>query len=367
MSRCIAIGFVVFVGLVGCDDDPPCLERPGYACTLAGTGEFGFNRDGLPARETDLFLVSAAKRGPDGSIYIMDFNNQRLRKMDDAGALQTIAGNGFHAFADVSVPALDSPLENPIDFDFLGDGRIVFVSAHDPRVLELGLDGRLRTLAGAADGVTGVVGNEGDGGPAEQAHFMRLEGIAVGRGDAIYVADGGAHRVRVIRAGVIDTFAGTGEPAYSGDGGPAVAAALNLPSALALAGAGELYIADTVNHAIRRVDVEGTITTVAGAGTAGFAGDDGPASAARLDQPYGVAVAPDGSLYIGDRSNFRIRRVAPDGVIETLAGTGVEGSRGDRLASETELGLVARVAFDGDAVLVADQTNSRVIRIDLQE
>jgi hypothetical protein len=97
--------FVLAFTLLGCDAEPPCSDRVGHVCPIAGTGELGFNRDGVPATEADLFLVSAARRGPDELVYLMDFNNQRLRKIDTEGHLRTVIGNGFHALADVGLPA----------------------------------------------------------------------------------------------------------------------------------------------------------------------------------------------------------------------------------------------------------------------
>ena len=198
--------------LAACNDEP--CGQPGDICRLVGTGELGFNRDGLAPDQTDLYLVSAARPGPAGDdrLYIMDFNNQRLRRLDDQGRVETVVGNGFHAIAATEVPLLETPLENPIDFDFLADGRLVFVSYHDPRVLEVGLDGTLHSLAGAGDGVVGVLGNEGDGGPATDALFIQLDGIAVTPDDAIYVSDSLANRVRLIRDGIITTVAGSTGP-----------------------------------------------------------------------------------------------------------------------------------------------------------
>lgn len=352
------IGLTLALGSCG---ELPCEQSPGHACLVMGTGELGFNRDGLTPAKTDLFLVSSARRGPDARVYVMDFNNQRLRRIGDDGRVETVIGNGFHAIASTDVPALDTPLENPIDFGFLADGRVVFVSYHDPRVLVLGEDGALHALAGADDGVVGVVGDEGDGGPATEALFMQLDGIAVAEDDTIYVSDSLANRVRRIQGGIITTVAGTGEATWTGDGGPGAAAGLHWPTALQLDAGGNLFIADTFNHAVRRLAVDGTIATVAGTGVEGSTGDGGPAIVARLSQPFGVALDEDGTLYIGDRGNFKVRRVAPDGVIDTLAGTGVEGASGDGgPATDATFGFLARVALDGDRLLVADQSNARV-------
>jgi sugar lactone lactonase YvrE len=332
-------------------------------CPLAGTGELGFNRDGLPGPATDLYLVSAARRGPaDGLVYLMDFNNMRLRFLDQAGLVRTAIGSGFHAVADTSVPAVDSPLENPIDFAFLPDGRLVFVSYHDPRVLVLGEDGFLEAIAGT--GEVGLRGNEGDFESPLRAMFIQLDGIAVAPDGTIYVSDSLAHRVRRIRDDVITTVAGNGDAAYSGDGGPGIEASLNWPTALELDDAGNLYIADAHNNAVRRLDPDGTLHTIAGTGAPGYGGDGGPATAAMLDQPNGLALAPDGTIYVADRGNFRIRRISPDGTIDSFAGTGVEGFAGDGgPASAAQFGYVARLSLDGDGLLVADQSNGTVRRI----
>lgn len=352
----------VWLALVasGCEEEPKaCEEVPGNICAVIGTGELGFNRDGLPAEESDLFLVSAVRPGPDGRTWVMDFNNQRLRVIEEDGLVQTVIGNGFHAFAEVGVAPEVSALENPIDFAFDSQGRLIFVSYHDPRVLTIGDDGLLQKIAGQDDGVTAVEGNEGDGGPAVDAQFIQLDGIVIAPDDTIYVSDSLANRVRVIRDGVIDTVAGNGEQGYTGDGGPGVDAALHWPTALELDPDGNLYIAELRNHVVRKLAPDGTITTFAGTGQPGSAGDGGPATQAQLDQPYGIALDDDGTMYIGARGSFQIRKVTPDGTMETVAGIAREGLSGDGgPALSAQLGFVARVAMDGDSLLIADQSNS---------
>jgi hypothetical protein len=338
---------------------------------VAGTGELAFIRDGLPAARTAFYLPSETRRGPDGLFYVMDFNNMRLRRIESNGTVSTIAGDGFHAGATEGVRATESSLENPIDFDFLPDGRVIFVSYHDPRVLVIDRDQTLQRVAGNAQ--PGVRGNEGDGGPAADAQFVEIAGIAVAPDGTIYLSDDSAHRIRAIRNGTVDTLAGTGVAGYLGDGGPAQAAAVNQPTALALDRAGNLYFSDAAAHVVRRIAVDGTISTVAGTGESGFSGDGAAAIAAQLDHPDGIAVADeDGdpaaggvTLYIGDRLNARVRRVAPDGTISTIAGTGKKGMTGDGgPAREAEFGYLSRVQLDSDGgLLVSDQTNSCVRKI----
>ena len=273
-----------------------------------------------------------------------------------------MVGNGFHAIAAPRVPALDTPLENPIDFDFLADGRVVLASYHDPRVLVLGDDGALQVLAGSGRGRGRGRRRRGRRRARDRGavHPARRDRDRPGRYD-LRLGQPRAIACDGSRAASVTTVAGTGETGLTGDGGPGTAAGLHWPTALELDPDGNLFIVDTFNHVVRRLAIDGTITTVAGTGTEGMAGDGGPAVAAQLRQPFGVALDDDGTLYIGDRGNFRVRRVTPDGVIDTLAGTGVEGAGGDDgPATAATFGYVARVALDGDRLLVADQSNARV-------
>lgn len=337
------------------------MQTPGTVCAVAGTGALGFNGDGKPPEETDFFLITRARRGPDGLLYLMDFNNWRIRRLGADGLIHTIAGNGVHAGAIPGEKALESPLDNPTDFAFLPDGRLIMVSFEDPRVIVIDHDNILRVIAGNGQFIHG-----GDGGDPLDASFIELQGIAIGPDGAIYLSDAGANRVRVIRDGIITTVAGNGDARYYGDGGPATEAALSYPTALAVDDAGNLYIADSLNDVVRRVTPDGIIETVAGTGKRGLSGDGGPATEAKLDQPYGLAVTDDGTLYIADRSNFRIRRVTPDGIIDTIAGTdeGYSGNGGP--AIDAQFGYLARITLDGDSLLVADQSNGAIRRIYLE-
>jgi len=336
----------------------PCGAEgiPGTLCPIAGNGDEGFNGDGLAAPKTALYLPSQVRRGPDGLVYIMDFSNQRLRRIEANGKVTTIAGDGFHAGAIDNVPALESPLENPIDFDFLPDGRIVFVSYHDPRVLLIDTDGMLHVVAGAVD--AGERGDEGDGGPPLFARFIELHGILVGPDGTIYLADTGANRIRVIRGGLdgtVETIAGIGGTGgYTGDGGPALAATLHDPSGLALDSSGNLFVGDTINCVVRKISPDGIITTVAGNGPDG--------ELARLE---GVAVGADDTPYASDRFHSMSRRDESDGQLLAIAGPGhtrAPGVCGPPPRAPTR--YVARIQFDLDGSLfIADQTNATVRRL----
>lgn len=343
----------------------PCSAEPGVLCVVAGTGATGFNGDGHKALQTDFYQVSAARRGPDGLLYVMDFNNHRLRRMTADGTVETVVGDGNHDFAIDGAAPTETPLENPVEFAFSPSGTLHLIMLHDPRVLQV-KDGVVRVIAGSD-----AVGDTGDGGPARLAQFTQLTGIAFGADGSIYLADELANRVRKIGPdGVVVPFAGTGEPGFGGDGGPAVDAKLTEPRGLALGPEGSVYIADAGNHVIRRVRPDGIIETVAGrGGEHGFSGDGGPATSALLDRPRGVAVAADGVIFVADTNNDRVRRVDAEGIITTIAGTGVHGedhANGDAL--EAELSAPSSVALDanGAKLLIAELGNSRVAEVGLR-
>lgn len=338
-------------GCVASEPTDVC-KTPGFVCEIVGNGEAAFTGDGKPALDTSLYMPSVGRRGPDGLLYVMDLNNMRLRRVETDGTVTTIAGNGLHMGATEGMLAIESGLESPVDFDFLPDGRPVFVSAHDPRVFTIGIDGTLQLVAGT--GFIAAMGNEGDGGPATRAQFIELSSIAVAPDGTIYLADRGANRIRKISDGTITTFYGTGASGY-----------LREPEGLALDANGTVFVADSGNHVVRNIAPDGTASIVAGTLKTGFSGDGGLAIEAQLASPMGVTVAPDGRLFIADRFNRRVRQVAVDGTITTIAGIGTGGHSGDfGPAIEADFAYVSRVQLDSDGgLIVADQTNHCVRKI----
>ena len=213
---------------------------------------------------------------------------------------------------------------------------------------------------------TGQRAFSGDGGPATASGLVRPLALAVGSAGEIYVAEG--NRVREIKKdGLITTLAGTGTAGSSGDGGPSAKAQLNTPQGLAVDSAGNVYIADTLNNRVRRVDLDGTITTIAGTGESGYSGDGKPGSAARLNLPTGLAIGFGDTLFIADTGNNVVRQLGPDGSIRTVAGTGEAGYRGDPgRALDAVLHAPAGLAFDNEGNLyIADTLNQRVRRVDV--
>jgi sugar lactone lactonase YvrE len=354
-------GLVLAIALLaGCSPTvpPPCGGQ-GIICRIAGTGVAAFDGDGKPALETSFYLPSAVRVASDGRVLVMDFNNHRLRRIEPNGTVSSVVGNGVHAFAVEGARAESSPLENPSDFAFAADGAIVLVTYHDPRVLRVGKQGVIEVLAG-----NGELGDAGDGGPALKATFDELVGITLGADGAIYVSDDKSHRVRMIKNGTVTAVAGvSGKKGYQGDGGAASMAPLAEPQGLAIDPQGRLLIADAGNHVIRRVDANGIIETIAGSGKKGFAGDGGPAKQALLNRPHGIHVASDGSITFSDRDNDRIRRIAPSGVIDTIAGS-TAGNAGDGgPALQAQLRGPGYLDVTPHGIYLADQLNhcARVI------
>jgi sugar lactone lactonase YvrE len=256
--------------------------------------------------------------------------------------------------ASVAMPLL------PVSVAFDAAGDLYFADTNRHVVYESSLAGVLSVVAGS-----GVQGFAGDGGPATSAELNAPQGVAVGPDGTLYIADTGNQRVRAVSGGLITTFAGDGDAGFSGDGGPAANAAFRLPNALSIDASGALLVSDAGNHRVRRIS-SGSIATIAGNGTQGFAGDGGAATGAELDTPMGLTVAGDGRIFVADAHNQRIRVIATNGIISTFAGTGVAGYAGDGgQATLAELSLPrGLMVTSGGAVLFADSNNQRMRMVD---
>jgi streptogramin lyase len=335
--------------------------------TIAGTGQPENNGDNGPATKINIGDPFGVEVGPDGALYICEVHNHRVRRLDlKTGALTTVAGSGKKGYSGDGGPATKADLNEPYEVRFDKAGNMLFVEMQNQLVRRVDAKtGVISTVAG-----TGTKGFGGDGGPATNAQFSSPHSIALDSADNIYIADIANHRIRKVDAktGTITTIAGTGEaqgpvegqtatgkpikgpralfvdgstlwialreghsvwrmdlrtgmlkhisgtgkPGFTGDGGPAKDATFNGPKGIAIGPDKCIYVADTENHAIRKIDISsGTISTIAGSYPLkkGGDGDGGPATSATMDRPHGICVAADGTVYIGDTLNHRVRRI----------------------------------------------------------
>lgn len=337
------------------------IDRRAIIQTVAGDGYLQAVGDGLAATSALLSQPAALALDAAGNLYIADTGTNRVRQVVPAGTIRTFTGTGLAGPGPDQTTAARTNLYSPMGVATGPAGNLFIADTYNHRIRMVDLNGLISTVVG-----TGVAGRGAEGLPATQVNLRAPRGVCLDRSGGIYVVDTGNHRVlRVLAGGGTQTAAGNGSPGDAGDGGQAAVAQLNLPGACALDTAGNLYIADTGSHRIRRVTPAGRIGTVAGTGLSGSGGDEGPATAAQLDAPSGIAVEDDGNIFIADTHNHRIRQITPDGVIHTIAGQGTAGYAGDGgFGGSAQLFNPAGLALDGAGNLyVADSGNNRVRRL----
>ena len=327
----------------------------------AGGGPAGFCGDGERSPTSCLQRPRGMTADTDGNLYIADTGNHRVRRITPGGIISTFAGTGTSGFSGDGGPALQASFRSPTSaaFDPLTGDRYIMDSGNN-RVRKVAANGIITTIAG--DGATTF---RGDGGPATAASINPGGGPAglLWTGVALFLTDIQNQRIRRIDLnGIITTVAGTGQRGFGGDGGPSTQASLKDPAGTLAADAlGNLYFSDTGNHRVRRINLLGIINTVAGSSTGGFGGDGGQATSAFLRLPVGVALDTAGALYIADSGNDRIRRVAPDGIISTVAGGGMSNPDDADFSTDVSLQSPEAVFAGPRNVFVADTDNNRVL------
>jgi sugar lactone lactonase YvrE len=287
--------------------------KTGVISTLAGTGKRGYSGDGGPATSAELNYPQGVTTYRKGNVYIADTDNNRVRKVTvSTGVITTVAGSGAQGYAGDGGPATSAALNWPCGVAVARSGDLYFSDYNNHRIRKVTVStGKLSTVAG-----TGKPGYSGDGRPATSAQLNDPSDVTLDAKGNVYIADTNNQRIRKVSAstGAISTIAGNGKKGFSGDGGLAISAEFNSPNALTLDASGNLYIADTSNHRIRKLTVStGTISTLAGNGRAGYSGDGGPAASSELNSPWDVAIDPSGNILIADFGNDRFRKVIATG------------------------------------------------------
>ena len=329
--------------------------------TVAGTGKrAGFSGDGGPALKAQLNKPTAVAVDSTGILYIADHQNGRIRKVDENGIITTVMGTGSDTLQPQGVlPGLETNLVRAYGIAVDANDNLYVLSRGHHKLFKLDAEGMATRIAG-----TGEPGFSGDGGPAIDAQLQSSNHLVANDAGNLYIADSGNRRIRMIdRQGVITTIAGTGEHGFGGDGGPATEALMTGGSAIARDAAGNLYVADFENHRIRKVDTDGIITTVAGTGDHLFNGEGLPATESNIGEPTGVACDQEGNVYVADQVNNRIRVVTPDGLMYTVAGTGKRGYEGDGGPAEAaRINVPDIICVDGEGNVYFPDYLNHVVR-----
>jgi sugar lactone lactonase YvrE len=353
-----AAAVVLLASLAGVPAAGAATTEDSIINTVSGS-ERGFAGDGGPAAQALLDQPRDTAVAADGTIYVADTFNNRIRRIAPDGTISTVAGTGSPDYNGDDIAATSASLHWPHDVT-VDEGGVVYIadSAHH-RIRMVTTDGVITTIAG-----TGQPGSTGDGGPATDARIQNPKSVVVHDGSLYFSSLEDKVRRVDLTSGVITTVAGTDVAGYSGDGGPATSASLDSPQRIAVDSVGNLYVADTGNSVVRRIDAgTGVITTVAGDGTPGSSGNGTPATTAQIDHPRGLALDGDQMLYIADSDSHCVRRLNLEtGIIRRVAGTTEKGFSGDGgPAKEAQLyqprGL--SVTPDGD-LLIADTFNDRL-------
>jgi hypothetical protein len=342
-------------GLSAVAAGPLSVLVPGTINTIAGNYFWVYGGDGQAANTSSIFLPLDAVEDAAGNVYLSDSNNQRIRRVDGVtGLISTVAGTGSSGYSGDGGPATSAMINAPSGLALDGAGNLYFSDAGNQIVRRIdAVSGVITTVAG----VPQTVGYTGNGGRATSATLSAPQGLAFDASGNLYIADSANNVIRMVAAGTgtISTVAGTSSFGYNGDGGQATTEQLYTPWSVTVGADGSLYIADLANNRIRKVSTGGTMTTAVGSGTAGFAGDGSSGQSAQLDNPAGVVLDPGGNIYIADSGNNRVRKVSgTTGIITTIAGNADESFGGDG-------GPAPKAGLYGPYSVFVDQTGDLLI------
>ena len=327
--------------------------------TVAGIGSYGYSGDGDAATNASLAIPNGVAVDASGNIYIADTGNYVIRKVDTNGIITTVAGNGTWDYSGDGGAATNASLALPGGVTVDVFGNLFIADTQNSAIRKVDTNGIITTVAGI-----GSYGYSGDGGAATNANLASPNDVVVDTAGNLFIADNGNSVIRKVDTnGIITTVVGNGSYGYAGDGGMATNASLKCACAVVVDAVGNLFMADTWNLVIRKVDTNGIITTVVGNGSYGYAGDGGAATNASLAYAFGVALDAFGNLFIADSYNYIIREVTTQGVITTMAGNGGSGYSGDGgAATNASLALPNSVAVDAYGNLFIADYNNNVIR-----
>jgi hypothetical protein len=389
MKRTAYVSAFVLAGTLaaacgGPDDEAPACDVPGDACTWLGVpNKVGFTKDGRDKLDTTIYWSMDTLFASDGTTWFIDWNNHLVRKVTKDGTVHTVVGWNDPVFpgdGDLGAPALERTpdgdlgtnvqLNHPTDLYEMPDGSILLMAWHNHKLRSIDpATGNVRILGGGGNGYVD--------GPLASALFKQPSRLAVDEAQNIYIVDQGNGRIRKIAADtqMVSTIAGKGMHSFSGDGGPALDATFAWetgdnpePSGGIAYAANTLYIGDTDNNRIRKIDLATNIvTTIAGTGEAGFSGDGGAAASAQLSGPRDLEIGPEGDLYLADTDNGRVRAIdLASGTIRTVVGSGTIGFTPGEEVPATELQLHRTFGVDFDLsgnLYVNDSLNSRIVKV----
>ncbi len=346
------------------------INVSGIINTVAGNMQDSYLGDNYAASAAGLQYPCDVATDASGNLYIADQTNNRIRKIDNLGIITTIAGNDTLGFTGDGGPATSAQIYSPIAVATDISGNIYFSDHHNQRIRKINSSGSISTIAG-----TGTIGFSGDGGPATAAMIAYPYQITTDIHGSIYFADEGNNRIRKINStGIISTIAGCSSTSgFGGDGGPATLAHLRFPTGVAVDRSGNVYIADMINNRVRKLDTFGIINTIAGTSSSGYSGDGIPATSAELYEPMSLKFDSAGNLYIVDYGNNMIRMVDTAGIINAVAGSYFGGSFGGYSgdggpATAAKMHEPCGIAFDGcNSIYVADAYNNVIRKISLIE